>query len=41
MKNKPWACPEFEYVDHAIEVQDHFGQEGNNNTWWDTAVDPT
>ena len=39
-RDKPWAWPAGEYVDNAIEMQCHFGQEGNNNTLWDTARDP-
>ena len=34
-RDKPWAWPEVEYVNNAIEMQGHFGQEGNNNTLWD------
>ena len=31
-RDKPWAWPVVECVDNAIEMQGHFGQEGNNNT---------
>ena len=36
-RDKPWAWPEVECVENAIEMQGHFGQEGNKNTLWDTS----
>ena len=38
-RDKLWACPEVEYDNNAIEIQGHFGQEGNNNTLWNMAGD--
>ena len=35
-RDKPWVWPEVEYVNNSIEIQGHFGQEGNNNILWDT-----
>ena len=40
-RDRPWAWPEVEYVDNAIEMQGHFRQEGNNKTLWDMAGYPT
>ena len=40
-RDKPLAWPEVEYVENAIKMQCHFGQEANNNTLYDTAGDPT
>ena len=28
-RDKPWAWPEVEYVENTIEMQGHFGQDGN------------
>ena len=40
-QDKSWACTEVECVDNAIEMQGHFGKEGNNNILWDTEGYPT
>ena len=39
-RDKPWAWPELEYVENAIELQGHFEQEVNKNTLWDTSGEP-
>ena len=40
-QDKSWAWTEVECAENAIEMQGHFGKEGNNNILWDTEGYPT
>ena len=40
-RDKPWAWQEVKCAENAIEMQSHFGQEGNENTLWDMVSDTT
>ena len=34
--DKPWVCPEINFLSNPIEMQTHISQEENHHVMWDT-----